>query len=71
MKHLISHNNFTETRTFPENSRKSLSSVVIAFVLVFVLGRPMKIKKMASSDVPVPVQLEMDQAAWYEIEIKL
>ena len=30
-----SHNTFTKTMTFPENSRKSLSSVVIVLVLVF------------------------------------
>ena len=39
------HNTLAKTRTFPENSRKSLSSVVIVLVLVFVLGRPMKILK--------------------------
>ena len=39
------HNTLAKTRTFPENSRKSLSSVVIVLVLVFVLGRPMKISK--------------------------
>ena len=57
---------------FTQNFYKN-QDVPRKFLKIAVLGshRPRPGFRLASSDVPVPVELEMDQVAWYEIEIKL